>query len=149
GGDGITFDTVKADPANFGPNDPRRFAFHYCLWTHRISRTEGISGIADIHGNDLEVGLGNRGFDGRDTDGDGLPDYKVGDVQEQATTFMHELGHNLGLNHGGAPADGVNFKPNYLSVMNYRYLDGIPPTDPDGAAGPLRARLDYSRKALA
>ena len=34
-------------------------------------------------------------------------------------TFIHELGHNLGLGHGGT--DDVNDKPNYLSVMNYMY----------------------------
>lgn len=44
-----------------------------------------------------------------------------------ASTFMHELGHTLGLDHGGD--DEVNFKPNYVSVMNYnfdsiRLLDG-------------------------
>ena len=32
---------------------------------------------------------------------------------------MHELGHLLGLQHGGA--DATNFKPNYLSVMNYDF----------------------------
>src|SRR5262245_13119032 len=38
---------------------------------------------------------------------------------------MHDLGHNLGLLHGGA--DCFNLKPNYVSVMNYRfYLAGIP-----------------------
>ena len=30
---------------------------------------------------------------------------------------MHELGHSLGLDHGGI--DDINFKPNYHSVMNY------------------------------
>jgi hypothetical protein len=30
---------------------------------------------------------------------------------------MHELGHLLGLRHGGG--DNVNCKPNYLSIMNY------------------------------
>ncbi len=32
---------------------------------------------------------------------------------------MHELGHNLGLYHGGG--DNCNYKPNYNSVMNYLY----------------------------
>jgi hypothetical protein len=32
---------------------------------------------------------------------------------------MHELGHNLGLHHGGNEA--TNRKPNHLSVMNYLY----------------------------
>jgi hypothetical protein len=38
---------------------------------------------------------------------------------------MHELGHNLGLHHGGDVDD--NGKPNYVSVMNYLYVNlGIP-----------------------
>ena len=32
---------------------------------------------------------------------------------------MHELGHNLGLRHGGV--DNVNCKPHHVSVMNYVY----------------------------
>lgn len=36
-----------------------------------------------------------------------------------AGTFMHELGHTLGLRHGGD--DDIRFKPNYLSIMNYLY----------------------------
>ena len=39
-------------------------------------------------------------------------------------TFMHELGHTLGLLHGGE--DSVNYKPNNLSIMNYLYqMDGL------------------------
>ena len=36
---------------------------------------------------------------------------------------MHELGHNLGLSHGGN--DHQNYKPNYLSVMNYHFQSGF------------------------
>lgn len=33
----------------------------------------------------------------------------------------HELGHNLGLHHGGRPFTlGYNYKTNYFSIMNYR-----------------------------
>jgi len=32
---------------------------------------------------------------------------------------MHELGHTLGLRHGGN--ENANYKPNYNSVMNYQY----------------------------
>jgi len=40
-----------------------------------------------------------------------------------SNTLMHEWGHNLGLRHGGF--EDHNFKPNYNSIMNYRYqLDG-------------------------
>ena len=44
---------------------------------------------------------------------------------------MHELGHNLGLDHGGN--DGRNYKPNYRSVIYY-YLqvEGLAQTDAAG-----------------
>ncbi len=131
---GTGFDAVKSNTANFGPNNPRRFAYHYALFTHRqTSGDGGSSGCGELPGNDFQVSLGN--WTGQ-----------VGTVMDQAGTFMHELGHNLNLGHGGG--DGVNFKPNYLSVMSYTYqVSGIPPTDPDGA-GPLTARMDYSRSAL-
>ena len=38
---------------------------------------------------------------------------------QERGTFLHELGHSLGLRHGGG--DDGNFKPNYQSVMNYAY----------------------------
>jgi len=41
----------------------------------------------------------------------------------QAGTFMHEVGHGLGLRHGGG--DETNYKPNYLSVMNYSFQKGL------------------------
>ena len=36
-----------------------------------------------------------------------------------ANTIMHELGHDLGLRHGGST--DTNCKPNYNSIMNYRF----------------------------
>lgn len=62
---------------------------------------------------------------------------------EEAGTFMHELGHNLGLSHGGAAEDGaVNWKPNYPSVMNYSWqLSGTYKHDTLGL-------LDYSEGTL-
>lgn len=42
-----------------------------------------------------------------------------GDVFDQETTFMHELGHVIGLLHGGDSS--INCKPNYFSLMNYTY----------------------------
>lgn len=43
----------------------------------------------------------------------------LNDNVSYAGTFMHELGHTLGLGHGGD--DHVNNKPNHLSVMNYYF----------------------------
>ncbi|MFD9722932.1 hypothetical protein [Streptomyces sp. NPDC059072] len=42
-------------------------------------------------------------------------------------SLMHELGHNLGLDHAGGAAK-PNCKPNYVSNMNYNLQDGIPRT---------------------
>lgn len=47
--------------------------------------------------------------------------------------MMHEFGHNLGLRHGGN--ENKNYKPNYVSIMNYMYqLDCIGPTSGAGIA---------------
>lgn len=56
-----------------------------------------------------------------------------------ASTFMHELGHNLSLRHGGT--DGSSRKPNYLSIMNYNFGYGLVLFDGS-------FELDYSRYEL-
>jgi hypothetical protein len=94
--------------ANFAPN--RQGYFHYVIMPHRYNTTSGSSGLAEIIGDDMIVSL-----------------YCSNSDINVANTIMHELGHNLGLFHGGA--DGTNYKPNYNSVMNYLYqfpgVDGI------------------------
>jgi hypothetical protein len=61
---------------------------------------------------------------------------------------MHELGHNLGLHHGGDV--DTNLKPNYLSVMNYAFHIGIRRSDTVGSTVPDFAlrHLDYSEQVL-
>jgi hypothetical protein len=49
-----------------------------------------------------------------------------GKLKMRASIFMHELGHALGLLHGGI--DDVNFKPNYHSLMNSMHI--VPRTWP-------------------
>lgn len=86
--------------ANFAAN--RNGYFHYILMPHRYNATSGSSGQAEINGDDLIVSL-----------------QCYGSTANVANTIMHELGHNLGLRHGGNV--NTNRKPNYNSVMNYRY----------------------------
>jgi len=97
--------------------------FRYCLFAHQHS--SGMSsGFAQLPGHDFIVTLGAWSTPG-------------GTLIQQAGTLMHELGHTFGLDHGGI--SGVNYQPNYLSVMSYSYqiwglrVDGV-----DGV-------LDYSR----
>jgi hypothetical protein len=120
------FDTVKA--ANFDNAAARRYAFHYGLAIeveNQAALTDAnqrFSGCGEIGGNDFYISFGLWG---------------PITVQQEAGTIMHELGHNLGLLHGGN--DNVNFKPNYLSLMNYWFqLRGIPAAN----------RLDYSAATL-
>ncbi len=64
------------------------------------------------------------GEESRD-DGECRDDEKCWNDMKIASTFMHELGHALGLGHGGAYQVGIpdntNYKPNYLSIMNYHF----------------------------
>ena len=100
----------------------RRQMFHYSVFANS-QRTDGGAtsvGLAEVGGNDLFVTLGKLGYSGDVT------------ANFQAGSLMHELGHNLGLEHGGD--DNTNDKPNYLSVMNYLYtLTGIGPLTGESA----------------
>jgi hypothetical protein len=102
----------------------RRSIFHYLLFgnSQLASGLNGSSGLAELPGNDFIVTMGNWGF----TTTAGSPLNQL--INMQASTVMHELGHNLNLMHGGF--ENANYKPNYWSVMNYLYqlngLDGNP-----------------------
>jgi hypothetical protein len=83
-------------------------AVHFAVFLHNID-TIGQTGEGILSGPDFAVSLGSFVN-------------SVGSPDDQAGTFMHELGHNLGLDHGGMftlSDSGTNCKPNYLSVMSY------------------------------
>lgn len=119
---------TSAERANPKLMDAKRFVFRYALFVHGLAG-KSVGGCSELPGNDFVISLKFGGWFGL-ADGNGSRD-------TQAGTFMHELGHTLGLAHGGG--DGANCKPNYVSVMNYQrqLSDHIP-----------GRRLDYSRKEL-
>ncbi|MBM5570403.1 hypothetical protein GM173_02295 [Deefgea chitinilytica] len=116
----------------------RRLVAHYALMgsTQNSNGYGGSSGLGEINGNDFIVTLGLWGLNS--SSANAL--YTL--INYQAGTIMHELGHNLGLLHGGN--DDKNNKPNYLSVMNYDYqLNGVPsdPTD-------INERIYYRQNSM-
>ncbi len=75
-------------------------AFRYCFVAN-ASGPKKWGGCGELPGDNTVLYAGGMGPD----------DY--------AAVLMHELGHNLGLSHGGD--DGNNGKPNYPSIMNYAF----------------------------
>lgn len=126
--DWTEYQKIKDAPGGFTESG-RTAIFHYVVFAHYHDlddpRGFGASGNSrGIGGTDLLVTLGNF-WNG------------AGSVQEQAGTLMHELGHNLGLRHGGC--DDSNMRPGYQSIMNYAYqMEGL-------TRGGMRGVIDYSR----
>lgn len=101
----------------------RSYIFRHCIFVDQYNNTTS-SGIANgIPGQYFIVANQDWVFEGGDT--------------SVAGTFMHELGHTLGLKHGGC--DHVHYKPNYLSIMNYLFQT-------TGLAG--TGSIDYSNYKL-
>jgi reprolysin-like metallo-peptidase family M12B len=136
------FDTVKS--IYFTPS--RWNTHHYCLFVKDLGdqngHPTGTSGISrngakfTTGASDFIIALGSNYWWNYPK----KAEYKW----TQAGTFAHELGHNLGLRHGGN--DHTNYKPNLLSIMNYSFqTDGIQFTAFDGTRYFI---YDFSRQLL-
>ena len=133
-------DSLSHDGHERGFNKSKRSkVFHYVLFANALgcenSRVIGAS--RGIPGNDFAIGLGSSAR--RPYHGAPLPFAFI--EMAQSSNFMHELGHNLGLKHGGF--EHRPHKPNYISVMNYLF-NFIGVINKDG-----RTRsFDYSQERL-
>ncbi|HVF34850.1 MAG TPA: M12 family metallo-peptidase, partial [Candidatus Saccharimonadia bacterium] len=125
-----TFDATHAaiKAANF---DPKRLGyFHYVLMAHRYNLTSSSSGYAETIGDDVLVTL-----------------QCVRNPAVVGNTIAHELGHNLGLKHGGD--EGCNRKPNYNSIMNYTFqFSGVATSCTGAPDGGRAAFSDGKRPSL-
>ncbi|MGD9674251.1 MAG: hypothetical protein AB7U98_12325 [Candidatus Nitrosocosmicus sp.] len=151
GGDGRNFvsDFTGEFSKYFGTKSERKnpltvqakeLIFHHSVFIHELSDGTN-SGRGLSPGKYFVISLGADGW-GKDP----KTKHSVGSRDQQAGTIMHELGHNLDLDHGGVNdhddidiQDNLNEKPNYLSVMNYLFIHSdLVPDRP----------LDYSRCKL-
>lgn len=124
------FQAIKT--ANFHPTG-RSPIFHYAIAAFCQEICLDSSGVPLPQGSSSGISRNSvgSGF------ADGASDFLItlggisggsGSIQQQAGTLMHELGHNLGLQHGGDQQ--TNFKPNYPSIMNYFFqLGGLAVTN--------------------
>ncbi len=85
--------------------------FKHCIFANRYNGTSS-SGIANNIPGQFFIVANQKWL------------RKTGDTGI-AGTFMHEMGHTLGLCHGGHTDSGdgnhTHYKPNYLSIMNYLF----------------------------
>jgi hypothetical protein len=134
----LNFGTASDKAGGLPTLNAKRLVFHYALFGHgQVGTTagggSGGSGCSEVGGDDVAITLGNF-----TTTSVGGVSHGRGTTDQQAGTLMHEIGHNLGLRHGGG--DNTNCKPNHLSVMSYSR---------QFASSPIpNRRLDYSRALL-
>ncbi len=106
-----------------------------------------VSGFSDIAGPHSVIALGSWKT-------------KLQTWQAKTGTFMHELGHSLGLTHGGfyfdsltstnnnyTPTVEANCKPNHQSVMNYDFQIDLLNKGVDQNGNPVQV-VDYSGQSL-
>jgi len=118
-----------------------------------------MSGYSDLGGQNSVISLGEGGWAPAQNLNPNPSEGNKWNVK--AGTFMHEVGHTLGLTHGGAfldnfkplanppvidytPTYEVNCKPNVQSVMSYMFQFDLLQAPGPGNEPPIKV-LDYSK----
>ncbi len=129
--------TDRHDPQCDAILGARNLVFRYAIFGNALPDSPETDGISAIGGQEILITLGHR-TEQEIKDGAGFKaacsSLPTCIAEYQSGTFMHELGHSVGLQHGGD--DSINYKPNHLSLMNYRYV---------GKGVALYRPLDYQR----
>lgn len=128
---------------NNGANPGRASVYHYALFGHNVGvqpvvcpQNTGVHPAGWALGSDFVVGLQRAVEKGELT------------PTLEGLVFMHQLGHTLGLGHGGITLENqqwnpqtTDYKPNHLSVMNQAFAS----VDQQGlTVNGLSGVLDYS-----
>lgn len=116
--------------------EARERVYRYALIADIVDDSPGLGGVAQVSSNDLVITPHSDRL--LQTGGANDSWLHCPAYNKVSYAFMHELGHTLGLKHGGG--DEVHNKPNYLSVMNYAYAYAFCPY--------LDHRLNYSKMRL-
>ena len=124
------------------------------------AQVTSMSGYSDVGGQNLVVALGYGGWGPANN-----PASDGNKWQNKAGTFMHELGHTMGLTHGGTfynnynppavidytPTFETNCKPNVQTSMSYLFQFDLllAPGGATNAFGHPLMVVDYSKDSFA
>ena len=93
--------------------------FHYLLMINQVAGDSTALGASEVEGDDMIVALGYKSLNSTTLNNEAVL------VSAQSAAILHQIGHNLGLRHGGD--ETLDYKVNYFSTMNSLYYeDGLP-----------------------
>ena len=150
---GTTFDiTVPGSPTNF--TYPANAEPYLGVADGQVT---SMSGFSDVAGQNVVVALGYGGWGPAN-----VPTSDGNKWQTKAGTLMHELGHNMGLTHGGTfynkigsnppdytPTFEVNCKSNVQTSMSYMFQFDLLQVPNQTVAGKPLMVVDYSEDGSA